>query len=396
MNKPSRSSQPGRRGRSRRSSLHPLNSHTGLQQPWSTRVARKAGLSVAAVALVVVVAACSGATTGAQSISASSATLRATVSCAQGQTCDAYFQWRVDGTTGWTKGPDIGPITGQLSEPLSDPISVSPGTVYDYQLCGRATGLAPYPQYGCVGPQDGGSYSTFTSLQPEAQAAITAQQFADSIGVNYHYRNNSNPASTTQAVADMHWLGVTDVRMDAIHSANSGFNSFVWGEWTTVQKAGFKIDVMIPPGCSDYYSQWDPKAVGDCIQQLETQDPGLAGVEAFENPNEPDLSGSPTWNTDLVPWMNALGADAPINPATGKRYPVYGPAVACSWCNPTGAQVLAGTSGFTSSSFDDQNFHDYTELNQSSASNFQLQRALLLGDGAEHRSDRRQRDRVRG
>ena len=313
MNKPSRSWQPGRRGWSGRPSLHPSDSDAP-----PTRGARTARRVVAAAALALALAACGGVTTGAQSISATSATLRATVSCAQGQTCDAYFQWRADGTTNWTKGTDIGPITGQSSQPLSYTIPVPSGAVYDYQLCGRATGIPPYPQYGCVGPQGVGSYSTFTSLQSEAQTAITAQQFADSIGVNYHYRNNSNPASTTQAVADMHWLGVTHVRMDAIHSANSGLNAYVWGAWTTVEKAGFKIDVMIPQGCSDFYSQWDPKAVGDCIQQLTTQDPGLAGVEAFENPNEPDLSNDPTWNTDLVPWMNALGADAPINPATGK------------------------------------------------------------------------------
>jgi hypothetical protein len=290
----------------------------------------------------------------------SSATLTGAMSCLAGETCDGYFQWRVHGTSGWVKGAQLGPVSGRVSVPITYTATVRPGTLYDFQICGRGTGTAPYPQYACVGPNGPASYSTFTSLQSESQQAITAQQFADSIGVNYHYGSSTNPASTAQAVTDMRWLGVTHVRMNVIHSSNSGLNSLVWSRWTEVTNGGFKIDVQIPPGCSDYYTGWNPQGVQDCIKQLETQDPGLTGVEAFEAPNEPDLSGDPTWNTDLVPWIGALGSNAPINPSTGKRYPVYGPAVACSWCSPTSAQVLAGTTGYSGSVFDVQNFHDYT------------------------------------
>jgi len=241
----------------------PLRSLRSPRRVVVTALTRRSSLAMAAVALAVSLGACSGTTTGAQSINATSATLTAAVGCQAGETCDAYFQWRVDGTSSWVKGPDLGPVTGPVSLPLTYTATVYPGTLYDYQICGRAAGSSVYPQYVCAGPQGAGSYSTFSSLPFEPQPAVTAQQFADSIGINYHYRNASNPATNAQAISDMRWLGVTHVRMDAIHSANSGFNSYVWGNWTAIRQAGFKMSVMIPQGCSDYYSQWAPGAVAD-------------------------------------------------------------------------------------------------------------------------------------
>jgi hypothetical protein len=113
-----------------------------------------------------VLTACTGHTTGATTVTSTSATLNANGSCTTSDTiCQWYFQWGTGGAY-QNKGPvhtvDPG-ING--SGGLSDLASgLKPGTTYQYQICGRT---ARSNAYLCVGPNGVGGadpqYDTFTT-----------------------------------------------------------------------------------------------------------------------------------------------------------------------------------------------------------------------------------------
>ncbi len=108
--------------------------------------------------ILLLLAGCSGKTTGASDINRQangtySAKLNAIGSCDKGSPstpCTAFFQWREVGAEAWTKGPDMTVDRIVKDRPFSQTVrGLAPRTTYEYQVCGREFTQA---KIVCVGP----------------------------------------------------------------------------------------------------------------------------------------------------------------------------------------------------------------------------------------------------
>jgi RHS repeat-associated protein len=137
-----------------------------------SKVVRGAGLLVGAA---LVIAACSGKTTGTTNITSTSATLNSVGSCASGESCRWYWEyWPASGPrTASTKTSVNGPVNGPFNNvPLPQNVSgLNPGTQYRWVFCGSGSNTGGGSYY-CVGPNgtSGGptadpppDYDTFTT-----------------------------------------------------------------------------------------------------------------------------------------------------------------------------------------------------------------------------------------
>ncbi len=113
---------------------------------------------------VLVLAACSGHTTGAtniaqQSDGSYSARLTATGSC--DQSCSTFMRWRQVGTTAWTNGPIANNIPAVSNAHwYQDASGLTQRTNYEYQVCGKESS---WSDFVCVGPSDTGSTDPFST-----------------------------------------------------------------------------------------------------------------------------------------------------------------------------------------------------------------------------------------
>ena len=98
--------------------------------------------------VAVLVAGCSGRTTGATIVTDTTARLNAVGSC--DTNCQAFIRWRKAGTSAWTNGPVIN--VGKATDvPWShDASGLTADTAYEYQACGKEQS---YSGYVCVGPE---------------------------------------------------------------------------------------------------------------------------------------------------------------------------------------------------------------------------------------------------
>jgi BNR repeat-like domain len=135
-------------------------------------------LVLSGLAAVLVLAACSGHTTGATNIAQQSdgsytARLTATGSC--DESCSTFMRWRRVGTTAWTNGPianDIPPVSD--AHWYQDASGLAQRTQYEYQVCGKEDS---WNDYACVGP---GSASTDTfSTGPTALTALSTDPYTN-------------------------------------------------------------------------------------------------------------------------------------------------------------------------------------------------------------------------
>jgi RHS repeat-associated protein len=101
------------------------------------------------------IAACSGKTTGTTNITSTSATLNSVGSCASGESCRWYWEyWPASGPrTAGTKTSINGPVTGPFNNvPLPhDLTGLNPGTQYRWVFCGSGSNSGGGTYY-CVGP----------------------------------------------------------------------------------------------------------------------------------------------------------------------------------------------------------------------------------------------------
>jgi hypothetical protein len=113
---------------------------------------------------VLVLAACSGQTTGATSIAQQSdgsysARLTATGSC--DQSCSTFMRWRQVGTTAWTNGPIANNIPAVSNAHwYHDASGLAQRTNYEYQVCGKENS---WSDFVCVGPSGTGSTDPFST-----------------------------------------------------------------------------------------------------------------------------------------------------------------------------------------------------------------------------------------
>ena len=103
---------------------------------------RRVGLALALV-LVLVLAACNADTEPATNVSQTSATLHASVDWDDGEDVAYWFEYRRVGASAWIRDDvrDPGPLPGSgrgvaIDEPIS---GLTPGTTYEYRLCGYVT-----------------------------------------------------------------------------------------------------------------------------------------------------------------------------------------------------------------------------------------------------------------
>ncbi len=130
-------------------------------------------------ALLLLLAACSGQTTGANNVTATTATLNGDVSCSGGSPtpCSWYFRWSIysafPATPATHQSQPTEPLTDDVSNvPVAQPLTgLIQGTTYYFQLCGRGDDL---PNYVCVGP-DGSpnTYGSFTTSSASSMPPLT-------------------------------------------------------------------------------------------------------------------------------------------------------------------------------------------------------------------------------
>ena len=156
--------------------------------PIKPAIARNAAWGLALGVLLL--AGCSGATTGARNVRRDSARLYANGSCDSGD-CSAYMRWRKVGTTTWTKGPTVAHI-GKVptTEWYQSATGLSPATDYEYQQCGKEPSFGA--QFVCVG-----ATPSTTSTTPFTTAFWTAQSTPNPQGDF----NQLNAVSCTSAAA---------------------------------------------------------------------------------------------------------------------------------------------------------------------------------------------------
>jgi hypothetical protein len=132
------------------------------------------------VVVALLVAGCSGFTTGAtniakQSDGSYSAQLNFVGSCGSGEHCSWYAQYRLVGSGTWTHVPATahGPVAGPISKvSLSEKATgLTAGAQYEYQVCGN---FQPGQRFICVGPDE--SPNTTTKFTTTTPANWTIQQ----------------------------------------------------------------------------------------------------------------------------------------------------------------------------------------------------------------------------
>lgn len=165
-----------------------------------------------------------------------------------------------------------------------------------------------------------------------AETPGMADAFVGTAGVNTHlgfygtlYGDNfSRVASLLQG------LGVRHVR-DGIESAQSNLCS----EYQQLASSGIHIDYETKPGTS-------AQALAQAVSCAGT------AIEAFEGPNEYDLSGDPNWAATLASAQRAL---YPAAKSVAPSIPVFGPALTTS--------AAYAALGDLSGAEDYGNMHDY-------------------------------------
>jgi hypothetical protein len=166
------------------------------------------------------------------------------------------------------------------------------------------------------------------------EQALSADAFVDSAGVNVHLHNGSSPYANFAAVEKaLKALGVRHIRDGLIDTAWTPY----YDRLNELGRSGIKALLISSPTESGALLAAYPGRVTDSF-------------EAYEGPNEYDLSGDPNWattlNTFLAKLHSAVKADAKAS-----KFPIVGPALTQGSSYPR----VASSAG----AFDDANLHNY-------------------------------------
>ncbi|HEV3156088.1 MAG TPA: hypothetical protein VGZ00_01960 [Candidatus Baltobacteraceae bacterium] len=146
---------------------------------------------------------------------------------------------------------------------------------------------------------------------PLSQAAKSSDAFVDAIGVNVHlsYTNSPYVTAWNQVEAMLIASGIRHIR--------DGLNDTTWQGYydhlNALGTAGIHSDLIIPITATAALITAYPSRVA-------------SSIEAFEGPNEYDLSGDPNWVKKLQSAQALLATTVRGNAATS-RYPVIGPSL---------------------------------------------------------------------
>jgi hypothetical protein len=165
------------------------------------------------VALAGFLSGCTGSTTGATSVTATSATLNAKASVRPHDYGEWWFEYSGNNGVSWTAtthGP-YGTPNGQCTSgsgsesaqyPLSKRVSgLTPSTHYIYRLAGTLCGYGPFT-VDSTGTVGGTNYSSFTTGALPAGCSLSGKT------VTCTYASGSNPLQVPQGVSSIHVVAV--------------------------------------------------------------------------------------------------------------------------------------------------------------------------------------------
>jgi hypothetical protein len=188
--------------------------------------------------------------------------------------------------------------------------------------------------------------SLLTATAPGAQAEVPrdAAAFRDSVGVNTHLSYYDTVYGSWSRVLDK--LGALGVK----HVRDGAYGNPAWGDWQRRFNSG--VQATAARGIKFTMIMGKPGYDGGTIDNLvaAAAGPQAGAIEAFEGPNEYDISGASNWAGALRSYQQELYSKAKANSAT-RDIPVIGPSL-----------VYAGsrtTLGNLESALDQGNMHPY-------------------------------------
>ena len=172
------------------------------------------------------------------------------------------------------------------------------------------------------------------SASGPTEPAQSADAFVESVGVNVHLSYTDTSYANFAGVQQvLQGLGVRHIRDGLIDTAWTPY----YDRLNQLGRAGIKSTLITSPQESAVLLAAYPGRVADSF-------------EAYEAPNEYDLSGDPNWATTLNNFMKLLHSAVQSN-ANSAHFPIVGPSL-------TQAGSFADTVP-SSGSFNDANLHDY-------------------------------------
>jgi hypothetical protein len=147
-----------------------------------------------------------------------------------------------------------------------------------------------------------------SAVQTITQKASAADGFVDSIGVNVHMGDIGSVYSNFPKVKSaLLTLGVRHLRDGLVNSKSAAY----FTNHNALGALGIKSIFLTSVGESPELWQSYPSLMNQCF-------------EAYENPNEMDDQGNPSWLSQLLGEMPALSSAVRGQP---NSFPVYGPAL---------------------------------------------------------------------
>jgi len=177
---------------------------------------------------------------------------------------------------------------------------------------------------------------TFVAAAPTGplQQADGADAFVDSVGVNVHLHYDNSPYANFAAVEkSLQDLGVRHIRDGLVDTAWTAY----YDRLNELGRAGIKSTLITTTTQSTALFTAYPSRVPDSF-------------EAYEAPNEYDLSGDPNWATTLANFLGAMHSAIKGNSGVS-RFPILGPSL-----TQPGSYTKVSSSA---KSIDNANLHDY-------------------------------------
>jgi hypothetical protein len=131
------------------------------------------------------------------------------------------------------------------------------------------------------------SNSEMPDPAPQQEAATSAHDFVNSIGVNTHLNYFDRTYENFLLVRrELESIGILHVR-DGIHLQDSAYNQALYARWVQLAKIGIRFDAVLDPRSNL------PPLTAPLLEEMNA----LAGhaIESFEGPNELDVSNVNNW-----------------------------------------------------------------------------------------------------
>jgi hypothetical protein len=167
-----------------------------------------------------------------------------------------------------------------------------------------------------------------------AETAKSADAFVDSVGVNVHLSYLDTPYAEFGRVKEsLQTLGIRHIRDGLIDARSQRY----YDELNELGRSGIKCTLVTSPRETAALLTSYPSRVSE-------------GFEAYEAPNEYDLSGDPNWSGTLNTFLFTLHQTVKSDPLTS-RFPIIGPSLTQAGSFPQ----LAASADL----FDYANLHNY-------------------------------------